>query len=85
MNTNSGRGITRVWVVFVGLIELAIVGLAVLEIVHWYSENPFDQFDAGYISLWHRLFRFLVAIGVIPIIAYTIWRAVRWISQGFSE
>lgn len=85
MKTNFDRGVTRIWVVFVGIAEFAVLVRSIAVVRKWYSENHFDQFDVGYISVWQRLLPFLVLVIVISATAYIAWRIVRWIVQGFSD
>lgn len=85
MAANLNRGVTRIWVVVVALAEIILLLLAVSIFWDWYSENPFNQFDEGYVTLWQRLLPVVIWLIGIPIAAFAIWLAGRWIARGFSN
>ena len=76
MKVNIGRGFTRMWVVFVGLVEL----FAILSIFGGVSEN-LNGGTFHLMSLWLPL----LVLVAIPVTAYFLWRVARWIVQGFSD
>ena len=81
----TGRGLTRVWIVFIGAIELWLATMLATIVVRWYNENPFDQFDVGYQSLWARSFPLFSFIVAVALAGYAIWLVTRWVICGFSD
>ena len=70
MKPNIGRGISRIWVVFIVLVELTYGGI--------FAESVSHNSDAPYAP-------FVITAILIPLLGYVIKRVVAWIAHGFSD
>jgi hypothetical protein len=78
------RGLARIWVALIALIELIVLSAAARVVWLWAHENPFDQFDAGYESIWSRLTPFAATVVIVAAAGLASWLVVRWVARGFS-
>ena len=70
MMAKIGRGLTRIWMVFIVLIELAM-GVGFAFIASHERDPPF----AGLVIMM-----VLLALG-----GYIIWLVAKWVARGFSD
>ena len=72
-----GQGLTRIWVVFVGLVELIIAAYFGVDFYNW--------LDHGHESFKDVTSPFIIGMGSVALAAYIIWFLARWIVRGFSD
>lgn len=85
MTQNVGRGLTRIWIAVVAFAVLPFAVVAISHVYRWFRQNPFDQFDAGYVSLWDRIYWPVLTMIALAVLGYAVWLVDRWIAHGFSN
>jgi hypothetical protein len=86
---NFERGLTRIWIVVVAAIEIAVclfaIPIAIRMIAAWRDENPFSRFDADYVPITVRLIPILALPVIVPVAGFAIWLISRWVWRGFAN
>ena len=77
-----GRGLTRIWIVFVGLIELGI-GFALVANVYELLQG--DWLRPGHATIKDVATPFIIGMSAVALVGYGIWYMVGWIARGFSD
>ena len=71
-----GRGLTRIWIAFIGLIELGI-GIALIA-------NSDDWLRNGHATFRDIASPFIIMLAV-ALVGYGLWYLAVWIIRGFSD
>lgn len=77
-----GRGLTRIWIVFIGLIELGIgIGL----VVSIYDLLQGDWLRPGHATIKAVSSPFIIGMSAVALVGYGLWYLAVWIVRGFSN
>ena len=79
-----GRGLTRIWVVFIGLIELGIAIACSISISGWLNGDPYGSFHDVY-SVRGVISPFAIGMLSVAAVAYALWLVAVWVARGFSD
>ncbi len=77
-----GRGLTRIWIVFIGLIE---VGIGIGLVASVYDLLQGDWLRPGHATINDVSAPFIIGMSVVALIGYGVWYLAGWIVRGFSD